>query len=77
MPEVPIDAVADLAMFYLLAHAYSSLPPKPDSSRRNTLRMSRKIDAASSGAVLMSLLRRRRWKSNAINPAKMMRPTTE
>ena len=33
--------------------------------------MSRKIDAASSGAVLMSFVRRSRWKSNIVKPAKI------
>ena len=36
--------------------------------------MSRKIEAASSGAVRMSWLRRRRWKSKAVKPAKITRP---
>ena len=38
--------------------------PRPnDKNRRNTFTMSRKIEAASSGAVLMSFTRRSRWKS--------------
>ncbi len=44
---------------------------------RNTFKMSRKIDAASSGAEATSVLVRARWKSNRVNPAKMTRPSTE
>ena len=39
--------------------------------------MSRKIDAASSGADLMSFDVRSRWKSNIVKPAKITRPMTE
>src|SRR5262249_15489831 len=48
--------------------------PKMLRKRRKTLRMSRKIDAASSGASRMSRPRRRRWKSTSVNPAKITRP---
>jgi hypothetical protein len=44
---------------------------------RNTFRMSRKIDAASSGADLMSFEVRNRWKSTIVKTAKMTRPMTE
>ena len=44
---------------------------------RNTFKMSRKIDAASSGAALMSFDVRSRWKSNIVKPAKITRPMTE
>jgi hypothetical protein len=44
---------------------------------RKTFRMSRKIDAASKGAELMSRESRIRWKSNMVKPAKMTRPSTE
>ena len=48
--------------------------PKIDSSSRKTFRMSRKIDAASSGAALMSWALRSRWKSYIVKPAKITRP---
>src|SRR6266496_263324 len=54
----------------------SLLPLKMDKNNTNTLRTSRKIDAASSGAVRMSFACRSRWKSNRISPAKMTRPAT-
>ena len=49
---------------------------KSDRKRRNTLRTSRKIEAARSGAVRMSSVRRSRWKSYIVRPAKMPRPAT-
>ena len=51
--------------------------PKICRKNRNTFRMSRKIDAASSGAEAASVLARARWKSNSVNPAKIIRPRTE
>src|SRR5689334_6491064 len=57
--------------------AGQSLLPKSWSSSRKMLRMSRKIDAASVGAVRMSLALRSRWKSYAVSPAKMTRPAME
>ena len=44
---------------------------------RKTFSTSRKIEAASSGAAVMSALVRSRWKSNMVNPAKITRPSTE
>jgi hypothetical protein len=59
-------------------HRRSAEPPeKIVRKNRKTFRMSRKIEAASSGAELMSVLRRSRWKSNMVNPAKMTRPMME
>ena len=55
----------------------SPWPEKISRKNRNTFSTSRKIDAASSGAVAMSVLVRSRWKSNMVNPAKMTRPRTE
>ena len=40
--------------------------PKSDRKNWKTLRMSRKIDAASSGALPVSVLIRSRWKSNIV-----------
>ena len=55
----------------------SPWPEKISRKNRNTFSTSRKIEAASSGAVAMSVLVRSRWKSNMVNPAKMTRPSTE
>ena len=52
-------------------------PEKMFRKNRNTFSTSRKIDAASSGAAVMSVLVRSRWKSNMVNPAKITRPSTE
>ena len=51
--------------------------PKMFSSSRKTLSTSRKIDAASNGAARMSLLRRSRWKSTSVKPAKITSPRIE
>ena len=48
--------------------------PKIESRSRKTFRMSRKIQAARSGAALMSLVLRSRWKSNIVKPAKITSP---
>src|SRR5215471_18385640 len=50
---------------------------KIERKNRNTLRTSRKIDAARSGAVRMSSLWRSRWKSKTVSPAKITRPAIE
>ena len=50
--------------------------PKIVRKKRKTLRMSRKIDAASNGATRMSLDFRRRWKSIIVKPAKITNPST-
>ena len=60
-----------------MAQAYRSEPEKISRKNRKTFSTSRKIEAASSGAAVMSVLVRRRWKSNMTNPAKMTRPSTE
>ncbi len=44
---------------------------------RNTLRMSRKMEAASNGAEAMFRDVRSRWKSTIVKPAKITRPSTE
>src|SRR5512132_1235703 len=41
-----------------------------------TLRMSRKIEAASSGALSISFLTRSRWKSYITRPAKITNPSS-
>ena len=56
---------------------YRSPPEKISRKNKNTFSTSRKIEAASRGAVLVSVLVRSRWKSNMVNPAKMTRPRTE
>ncbi len=53
------------------------LREKIRKKNRNTFRMSRKIDAASRGADLMSFEVLNRWKSNIVKPAKITRPRTE
>ena len=57
--------------------AQSRPPEKIRRKNRNTFRMSRKIDAASKGAELMSWDRRSRWKSNMVKAAKIARPSSE
>jgi mannose-6-phosphate isomerase len=57
-------------------HQRSVLPEKISRKNRKTLSTSRKIEAASNGAEAISVLVRRRWKSNMVNPAKMTRPST-
>jgi hypothetical protein len=52
-------------------------PEKMDRKNRNTFSTSRKIDAARNGAAAASVLRRSRWKSNMVNPAKITKPRTE
>ena len=49
---------------------------KIDRKNRKAFRMSRKMDTARSGASSIPLLRRNRWKSYAVKPAKMARPAT-
>ena len=61
----------------LLMPGHLSSWPKICRKNRNTFKMSRKIDAASSGADAASVLVRTRWKSNRVNPAKITRPSTE
>ena len=56
---------------------YRSPPEKISKKNKNTFSTSRKIEAASRGAVSVSVLVRSRWKSNMVNPAKMTRPRTE
>jgi hypothetical protein len=50
---------------------------KIDKKNEKTFRMSRKIDAASRGAELISRERRIRWKSYMVRPAKISSPSTE
>ena len=71
--QVPAAACA-LAAASRVALAAQFRLPKIDRKNRKTLRMSRKIDAASSGAPRMSFDFRRRWKSNIVKPAKMTSP---
>ena len=59
------------------AARHRSSPEKICRKNRNTFSVSRKIDAASNGAVVMSCECRIRWKSNMVKPAKMTRPSTE
>jgi len=59
------------------ATRYRSLLEKIRRKNRNTFSTSRKIEAASSGAEVMSLERRSRWKSTIVKPAKMTRPRIE
>ena len=61
---------------FCVACSYSASPPKIVRKKRKMLRTSRKIDAASWGALLMSSLRRRRWKSKIVKPAKITSPRT-
>ena len=49
-------------------------PEKIRRKNQNTLRMSRKIEAAISGAESSPRDRRSRWKSAAVSPAKMTSP---
>lgn len=53
---------------------YSRLPPKMERKNWKTLRMSRKIDAARSGALAMSFVVLSRWKSTIVKPAKITSP---
>src|SRR3984885_8724549 len=54
-----------------------SPPEKISRKNRKTFRMSRKIEAAISGASVTSAFLRTRWKSNMVNRAKITRPSTE
>jgi hypothetical protein len=49
-------------------------PPKIRRKNRNTFSASRKMDAAISGAEVMSLDRRSRWKSPIVSAAKITSP---
>ena len=51
-------------------------PPSSDSISMKTLKMSRKIEAASSGAASICPAWRSRWKSYIVYPEKMIRPRT-
>src|SRR5450755_4396131 len=64
-------AVAD---HNLVSDAHSFSPPeKICTKNRKTFRTSRKIEAASKGAELMSAELRSRWKSNMVKPAKIIK----
>jgi len=52
-------------------------PPKIRRKNRNTFSASRKIDAAISGAEVMSFDRRSRWKSTIVKAAKITSPRIE
>ena len=52
-------------------------PEKICRKNRKTFRMSRKIEAASTGAEARFFPVRSRWKSNMVKPANITRPSTE
>lgn len=66
-PELllPRDEALDMPV-YDVGRGQVRRLPKSDRKNWKTLRMSRKIDAASSGALPASVLSRSRWKSNIV-----------